>query len=57
MDAETSSYSRWYFALCGGLILALAVFNWVVDPLQFYRKATLYSPVFSENQRSTQQQG
>jgi hypothetical protein len=51
IPSTSNTYARWYFGLCVALIAVLAALNWGVDPLQFYRRATLYPPVFSENQR------
>lgn len=40
------------FSACtASLLIVVAVFNFVVDPLQFYRKAEFYQPSFSMQQR------
>ncbi len=40
----------WYALFSALLLLGLAGSNWLVDPLQFFRRAA-YPPVYSENQR------
>lgn len=44
-----------YLGLLSGAMAVLlclaAIFNWAVDPLQVFRRATFYTPHFSENQR------
>jgi len=44
------NYLRQYAIFALALLFSLGLVNWVVDPLQFYRRAA-YRPVFSENQR------
>jgi hypothetical protein len=44
-------YARWYIAACITLTAAIAAVNFAIDPFQFYRAASFYEPVFSENQR------
>jgi hypothetical protein len=44
-------YVRWLLLPALALAVGVGVFNFVVDPLQFYRQATFYPPRYSTNQR------
>ncbi|WP_051530992.1 hypothetical protein [Clostridiisalibacter paucivorans] len=48
------TYKRFFYSfliLTIGFILGIVAINYIIDPLQFYRKASFYQPVFSEEQR------
>ena len=44
-------YVRWLLLPALALAVGVGVFNFVVDPLQFYRQAGFYPPQYSSNQR------
>jgi hypothetical protein len=46
MQARSSLFIATFFLVLCTLGAGLAIFNFVVDPLQYYRVATLYRPVF-----------
>jgi len=51
---SSAAYVRYLWALgitAFLLFAAVCALNYVVDPLQFYRQATWYTPIFSEEQR------
>ncbi len=48
---ETRHYVRWLVLPALALAAVVGVFNFVVDPLQFYRQASFYPPQYSSNQR------
>ena len=48
---ETRHYVRWRVLPALALAAVVGVFNFVVDPLQFYRQASFYPPQYSSNQR------
>lgn len=51
---SSAAYRRysWIFGLMALLMFGgVCMVNYVVDPLQFYRQATWYTPIFSEEQR------
>jgi hypothetical protein len=49
MDADR--YLRWLLWPVAIGLVAVAAFNFAVDPLQFYRPATAYPPQYNSNQR------
>ena len=46
-----SRYVAWVLGLVGAILSCVVAFNYVVDPLQYYRLAKLYPPAWSDNQR------